>query len=58
MNVAQIVAAVLAAIPHIVAAEPALLKTAADLAHGEGGIQKVQKFVSDLKDAVDAAAAG
>lgn len=57
MNPAEILAAVLGLLPHLIAAEPSILKAAADIAHGKGGITKVQTVVDDLKAAVDAAAA-
>jgi hypothetical protein len=43
---------------HAPAATPAAVKTVADIAHGEGGLQKVQKVLDDLRDVVAAAITG
>jgi len=45
-------------VQHAPAATPAAVKLYADIAHGEGGLGKVQKAVNDLAAVVNAAVTG
>jgi hypothetical protein len=54
----SLLATLLLLLEHAPAATPAAVKTAADIAHGEGGLGKVQKVLHDFVDVVDAAVTG
>jgi len=45
-------------VQHSGAVTPAMVKLYADIAHGEGGLGKVQKAVNDLAAVVNAAVTG
>lgn len=52
------ISALLLLLQHAPAATPAAVKTAADIAHGEGGVQKVLTVLDDVRATVVAALTG
>lgn len=54
----SLIATLLMLLEHAPAATPAAVKTASDIAHGEGGLPKVLKVVRDLGDTIEAAITG